>query len=35
MERPMVLATYVVEDGLVEHQREELLLHLRMFNAPV
>jgi hypothetical protein len=31
----MVLATYVTEDGLVEHKWEERPLSLRVFNAPV
>jgi hypothetical protein len=35
MEVPMVLATYVAEDGLVGHQWEERPLGLRVFNAPV
>ena len=35
MEGPMVLATYVVEDGLVGHQWEERPLDLRVFDAPV
>jgi hypothetical protein len=35
MERPMALATYVAEDGLVEHQWEERTSGLRVFDAPV
>jgi hypothetical protein len=35
MEGPMALATYVAEDGLVEHLWEEQPLGLRVFNAPV
>ena len=35
MEGPMALATYVAEDGLVEHMWEEQPLGLRVFNAPV
>ena len=35
MERPMALATYVAEGGLVGHQWEELPLGLRGFDAPV
>ena len=35
MKGPMALATYVAEDGLVEHQWEERLLGLRGFNALV
>jgi hypothetical protein len=35
MERPMELATYVTEDGLVGYQWEERPLSLRVFNAPV
>ena len=31
----MVLATYVAEDCLVEHQWEERTLGLRVFNAPM
>jgi hypothetical protein len=31
----MVLATYMAEDGLVDHQWEERLLGLRVFNAPI
>ena len=33
MEGPMVLATYVAEDGLVGHQWEKRLLGLRGFHA--
>ena len=32
---PMVLVTYVAEDGLVGHQWEERPSGLRVFNAPV
>ena len=35
MERPMALAAYVAEDGLVGRQWEEWPLGLRMFDAPV
>ena len=35
MEGPMTLATYVAENGLVGHQREERPLGLRVFDAPV
>ena len=35
MEGPMVLATYVAEDGLVGHHWEKRPLGLRVFNAPV
>ena len=35
MERPMALAEYVTEDGLVGHQWDERPLGLRMFNTPV
>jgi hypothetical protein len=35
MEWPMVLATYVAEDGLVEYQWKERPLGLKVFNAPV
>ena len=35
MERPMALATYVAEDGLVGHQWESGSLGLRVFDAPV
>ena len=35
MEGPMVLATYVAEDGLDGHQWEERPLGLRVFDAPV
>jgi hypothetical protein len=35
MERPMALATYVAEDGLVGHQWEERPSSLRMLDAPV
>ena len=35
MEGPMVLPTYVVEDGLVGHQLEEWPSGLRVFNAPL
>ena len=35
MEQPMVLATYVTEDGLVGHQWEKTHLGLRVFNSPV
>jgi hypothetical protein len=35
MEGPMVLDTYVAEDGLVGHQWEERPSGLRVFNAPV
>jgi hypothetical protein len=33
MEQPMVLATYVAEDGLVGHQWEERPSDLRVFDA--
>jgi hypothetical protein len=35
MEQPVVLATYVAEDGLVGHLWEERPSGLRVFNAPV
>ena len=35
MERPMVLATYVAEDGMVGHQWEGRPLVLRRLDAPV
>ena len=35
MERSMALATYVAQDGLVGHQREERPLGLIVFDAPV
>jgi hypothetical protein len=35
MEASIVLATYVAEDGLVGHQREEQSLGLKEFDAPV
>jgi hypothetical protein len=35
MERHVVLATYVEEVHLVEHQWEERPLGLRVFHAPV
>jgi hypothetical protein len=35
IEWPMVLSTYVAEDGLVGHQWEERPSGLRVFNAPV
>jgi hypothetical protein len=35
MERPMALAIYVAEDGLVGHHWEERLLILRVFDASV
>ena len=35
MEGPMVLATYVAEDGLVGHHWEKRPLGLRVFNAPM
>jgi hypothetical protein len=35
MERPLVLATYVAEDGLVRHQWKERPLGLRVFDTPV
>jgi hypothetical protein len=35
MERPMALADYVAEDGLVRDQWEERSLGLRVFNIPV
>ena len=35
MEQPIVLITYVAEDGLVGHQRKERPLGLRVFDVPV
>ena len=35
MEEPMLLVTYVAEDGLVGRQWKELLLGLRVVDAPV
>jgi hypothetical protein len=35
VERPMVLAAYVAEDGFVGHQWEERSSGLRAFNPPV
>jgi hypothetical protein len=35
MEGPMVLATYVAEDGLVGYQWKERPLGLRVFDAPM
>ena len=35
MQKPMVPAAYVAEDGLVEHQREERPLALRRIDDPV
>jgi hypothetical protein len=35
MEEPMVLSTYVIEDGLAGHQWKERSLGLRVFDFPV
>jgi hypothetical protein len=35
MEAPMVLVSYVAEDGLVGHQWEERPFDLKVFNDPM